>query len=88
MKQIYLVVGGTGEYSDHTEWTVCAFINKARAEAHQEKCAFEAQKIFAEFGYPGANEHLRNNKQACDPEMHFDYTGTNYFVAGPITVED
>lgn len=31
---IYVVMGSTGEYSDRTEWPVCAYSDKSEAQTH------------------------------------------------------
>lgn len=33
-KHIHIVVGTVGEYSDRSEWEVCAYFDKSLAEAH------------------------------------------------------
>jgi hypothetical protein len=90
MKTIYLVKGHTGEYADHVEWTVCAFVNKERAETHCLLCNDTAKTIFKTivktYRYRKAFED--SNPPECDPSMQFDYTGTDYFVEGPIVIKD
>lgn len=66
---IHLVVGETGEYSDHTEWFVAAYPNKTVAEEHAKL----------------ATEHVERVKNGCenpyDKSCEVDYSGTSYYVA-------
>jgi hypothetical protein len=33
-RTVYVVVGHTGEYSDHTQWNVAAYLDREHAEEH------------------------------------------------------
>lgn len=35
--RIYLLVGDTGEYSDHTQWNVAAYTTREQAELHRQR---------------------------------------------------
>jgi hypothetical protein len=81
---IYIVQGSTGEYSDRTDWIVCAYTDKEKADEHATKA--EAWGI----GYAGRWEvrdysakedvAMENDKNPFDPNFRQDYTGTSYWV--------
>lgn len=43
--QIHIVMGTTGEYNDRSQWAVCAYQDKARADEHADLAKIEAHKI-------------------------------------------
>jgi hypothetical protein len=76
-KKIWVVRGTTGEYSDRSEWPVCAYKDEQKAKDHAEMATKRAKEIEAtrKNRYPrceGLNEF--------DPNMSIDYTGTEYFI--------
>ena len=80
MQKLWVVMGGTGEYSDRREWPVRAYMHKAAAEAEIVKLDAQAKEIWAAKGenyYPKVTNELR--KHLLDPNVDFDYTGTSYF---------
>lgn len=84
MSKIYIVIGSTGEYSDHTEWPVgwCSTIEKANALV--AKLDAEA-KAFREWDNAcDSHDHwkLREERMRSmsDPSFSCDYTGTTYSV--------
>ena len=74
-QRVYVVMGQTGEYSDHIEWTVGAYTNEGAAQTHVERCAGWYRRHKSEVGRrsqsPPTNPY--------DPDMQTDYTGTNYY---------
>ena len=76
--KIYIVHGTTGEYSDRTEWIVCAYPSKVDAQAHvmcaQRHCPPEKE---AYRSYVDGGERLKN---PYDPHFRMDYTGTYYYL--------
>lgn len=90
MNEVFIVFGSTGEYSDHRSWPVRAFATLAEADQFAVECQKEADSIWnADNGsdwdkYSAARAHLRRNKPKCDPNLRFDYTGTDYHVSGPL----
>lgn len=44
---IYVVVGESGSYSDHTTWMVAWYLDKDRAEAHVAAATAEVSRIYA-----------------------------------------
>ena len=81
--KIYIVHGTTGEYSDRTEWIVCAYIKKEDAERHvlaaQAHCpnSEEAYKAYFNQFRDGGRVMLTN---PYDKKFHMDYTGTGYYL--------
>jgi hypothetical protein len=76
-KEIHVVYGSTGEYSDHIEWYVAAYHSETKAQDHVLRATARANELIAkhgEYNIPeGANEH--------DASMRADYTGTRYTYA-------
>ncbi len=75
--KIYIVEGTTGEHSDRTDWVVCAYKSKKRAEDHVRKAMLRAKEI----------EQTRENRYSVpvginefDKHMRMDYTGTEYYT--------
>lgn len=60
---IYVVIGTTGEYSDHREWPVAAYFSEKLAQAHVIRATQRANELYAQAGGycdkipDGANEH-------------------------------
>lgn len=72
----YRVFGSTGEYSDHTEWSVKTFLSKANADQYCEKLK-EWVKEYGQYNHI----NIRNGyKCPLDPNFRTDYTGTDYYV--------
>jgi hypothetical protein len=81
VKKIYVVEGATGEYSDHREWPVRAFVSEKKAQEFVEKVSAEYRKLVNKYGDLSELrwKMLDNNiKNPLDPRMETDYTGTNY----------
>jgi len=79
-KSAYLVVGSTGEYSDHRHWYVRAFLEKAPAEALVKRLTSWMNE--KGLGDHSSYEARRNSgKPPEDPQFDIDYTGTSYGVA-------
>lgn len=75
--KIWIVEGTTGEYSDRTDWMVCAYTSQEKAEEHASKAVHRAVEIQkarpSRYDSPkGVNEF--------DPDMRMDYTGTEYYT--------
>lgn len=81
MRKIYVVEGSTGEYSDHREWPVRAFVSENKAQDFVEAVSAEYRKLVNKYG--GLSD-LRWDmvkgkiSNPLDPRMEVDYTGTNY----------
>lgn len=65
MKHIYLVVGQSGQYEEHSKWVVCAYEKKTDATAHVQ----QANKAAAAL-YQKAREL---NEQYFDDEITYEY---------------
>ncbi len=77
MKNVFVVMGTTGEYSERNEWAVMAYLDEAAAQEHVVNADRRAKELFATRQdlysiEKGANEF--------DPDMSMDYTGTSYFI--------
>jgi hypothetical protein len=73
---IYIVQGTTGEYSDRTDWIVCAYISRELAEERASKAMRRATELKrTEWEYSGT---IMQNE--FDANMRMDYTGTEYTV--------
>lgn len=72
--KIYVVEGSTGEYSDHREWLVKAFVNEECAQDFVERVGREYRRLEQEC--EGDRWNIGDN--SLDPYMQTDYTGTNY----------
>ena len=79
MTKVYVVVGSTGEYSDRTEWIVCAYADEALARAHVKAAEREAKRI--EATNSRYNHEPDDQAKAWDAGMVVDYTGTLYWVS-------
>lgn len=77
MTQVYVVIGMTGEYSDHTEWPVKSFLNEESAKNYVQLCQRESDKIEEEYNRTGKYKHNWGN--CYDEHMQRDYTGTRYY---------
>lgn len=75
MKPIYIVYGRTGQYSDRTEWNVCAYLTENLAKRHAELAQTEADHIEAHRPDRYDSEGMTNK---WDSQMRMDYTGTSY----------
>jgi hypothetical protein len=75
--KIYIVYGTTGEYSDRSDWIVCAYENKKFAEDHVSKAMHRAMEISKK---RMSLFDLAGEKNEFDPGMKMDYTGTEYTV--------
>lgn len=71
---IWIVWGRCGEYSDRTEWVVCAFLTEEAAKEHARLAEQEAAKVIAKHGY----SNIQSGSNRYDPQVRYDYTGTSY----------
>lgn len=79
MKEIFVVIGSTGEYSDRSEWCVAAVETEDAAKRYV--AALDVQ-------YQSIPQHMRDDRwdhedeikaiMTLDPEFSMDYTGTRY----------
>ena len=78
MKQIYIVIGNTGEYSDFRQWNVCAYMSEKSARARVTELDMLMKSIGAKWDQDGCVEAMRNNERG-DRSFEIDYTGTTYY---------
>jgi len=78
-REIFVVVGQTGEYSDACEWLVAAYSNESDAQKHVEEATRVARAIAVLRESDGHD--ARGAANPYDPQMTIDYTGTTYSVA-------
>lgn len=80
-KQMFVVMGTTGEYSDSREWPVRAYRSEAEAQAEvlklEEWCRVNVNHIPATIRY----DLIRVGDLKCPLDIGFqcDYTGTHYY---------
>lgn len=84
-RNVYVVVGQTGEYSDRTDWYVAAYLDRTDADWHADQAMLEANRLATWTDAHG--EVWRYSSDPHKPLNHFDagmnmyYTGTDYYVA-------
>lgn len=83
--KIYIVQGTTGEYSDRTDWIVCAFKDKKAADQRARKAMQRGKEIEKEkeaLRSQGEEywEFKEDGKNEFDAKFMMDYTGTEYHV--------
>ena len=81
---IYVVEGQTGEYSDHREWPVKAFVSEKKAKEFVLKVSEEYRRIRQKYDrycndrFWYHNWDREKDQNLLDPYMEADYTGTTY----------
>lgn len=80
MADLYLVIGERGEYSDHREWPVCVYTDKAKADEHVRLANKheEARDIEAEFD--ALVEGRKPPKSPYDPDRCSDFGRATYRI--------
>lgn len=78
---IYVVYGATGEYSDHQEWPIAAYLKEPEAQRHvtlatNEYVKYASVKDRYELQYGELEDDW--NRQ-YDPNGRSDYTGVHYY---------
>lgn len=92
IRQIWIVVGATGEYDSWREWTVVAVTNKKSADAIAARLNKASQALIQELDwedYLSTWQRLAwkaRMKEVGDPNAYLDYGGTRYTVKGPINL--
>lgn len=83
---IYVVMGATGEYSDRTEWAVCAFTEEWKAQRFVSQIETELRKIeaagidFYRTGNWSLREALMDQLQKFDPNCRIIDDEPRYWV--------
>lgn len=73
---VYVVYGSTGEYSDHTEWTIAVYTTEEQAKDH----AARATKWVKENIDYYDSDYDKSKTNPYDPSCRVGYTGTEYDV--------
>lgn len=81
MNEVFIVLGRTGEYSDRTEWTVCAFLTEEEAKAEVEFLTAKRMEVCGP-GYLDwdARNGIEEKMRVFDPSFSEDYTGTSWWM--------
>jgi len=74
---VFIVYGTTGEYSDRSEWAVCAYPKREDADKHADQAKLWDHKNGREWA---SLPYDKREKNPYDPEYTRDYTGTDYYV--------
>jgi hypothetical protein len=72
--KVWVVYGSTGEYSDFTEWWVCACLTEERAKEITD----ELNTWCREKGFSSTSAGYDSPKPDLDPNFRAYYTGTGY----------
>lgn len=78
-RPIHVVYGSTGEYSDHREWYVAAYLDEIKAQEHVTKAQQRGREL--ELEYDGRRWDVPSSANQYDPKMQMDYTGVRYAYA-------
>lgn len=80
MKEVFIVYGSTGEYSDRSEWAAAVVETEDDAKAYVTALEQQYQRIPRKLH---ENRYRHEDKMKAimtlDPEFSADYTGTSYF---------
>jgi hypothetical protein len=77
----YLVVGSTGEYSDHSQWNVAAYTTRGQAEEHCRQLEELVAETRAEVStWEGRDQVREQVRKRLDPACAIDYNGAVYVV--------
>lgn len=77
-RHVWLVVGETGEYSDHRSWIVRGYRTEEEAVAHKDAC--QAASDYLKRKYPGRSQEAEREGNPHDIQFYCDYNGTDYSV--------
>lgn len=76
---LYVVMGSTGEYSDHHEWMVRAFKSKEKAKDWVVKCSDKYKEVLAS-NKDAHFDYKVDWKNEFDPQGVWpDYSGKYYY---------
>ena len=82
-RQIFLVEGQTGEYSDRTDWPVAAYESESEAAKHVAALDVWLRANGLHFDDDRyVNCDKRRIKCSLDHNFSCDYTGTRYYIYG------
>ena len=75
MTSIYIVFGSTGEYSDHREWPVAAFLDESEAKEHVRRASLIAEALYKERKESNPGFSYEMSGSPYDPNIEMDYYG-------------
>lgn len=78
-ERIWIVAGTTGEYSDRSDWAVCAYRSEEAANRHVSKAQLRAKEL-EKAGWRSVYPFSEREVNEYDHKMSMDYTGTEYFT--------
>jgi hypothetical protein len=78
MRDIFIVQGSTGEYSDLIEWLVAAFASEEKAKELAANAKAEADRLFEETKDDNPKRYGAKNK--FDDQMIMDWNNVIYGV--------
>ena len=77
-REIFVVQGSTGEYSDRIEWIVAAFASEHEAYERADNAKAEADRLFEETKDDNPKRYGAKNK--FDDQMIMDWNNVIYGV--------
>lgn len=91
MTTIYVVTGNTGEYSDYTDWIVCAYksADAAKARVIELETLMKTLGPVTDSGWDARRklEDAMKKHEHGDQYFQVDYTGTRYGYE-PVELKD
>lgn len=75
--KIHVVIGHTGEYSDHEFWFVRAFFDEEKTKRFVVEVTEEANAVQFMFR-DGMYRQIEGAINKLDPQMRVSYTGVSY----------
>ena len=81
-KEVFVVVGVCGEYSDKRDWPVAAYFDRTLADRHADAAHDVARELQAERErrLDAGDYEFYEPKSPLDASIQFSYTGTDYYV--------
>lgn len=80
-REIYLVSGKTGEYADHVEWNVRAFLNGSNAFNFADRLnGWAEENKVSDYNQKYLRFGTGKFVNPLDPDMRLDQNGVKYFV--------
>lgn len=90
MKQVFIIEGNTGEYSDRTNWLVKAFLDEEAAQNFARELTSKLEELGLDVGCCGdweEREVKSKEMKKLDPWFQNDYTGSHYCLLN-VELED
>lgn len=91
MPNVFVVMGATGEYSDHSEWPIAAYLDEATAQTHVQLAQSRANEIRTWRNEKGQEAYLlpyaERPRNEYDYDMQSDYSGTMYYLIAVLLLD-